>query len=603
MLGPWAFAKPKLVALWLRRPLNTPHVVCWHGHIAPNLRASTVPLVEYTLRPFPDRGKSPEHLPLEEFGPPTTRGFPATTLGQFRLGSVIRGRECEDTLPEHLTHRDFYVDFSRSGWSLERASDALSPYAPLPVPWLHGLLLDSPLIVFRMAEGHGLLVPCVEFFSRCYGHSKELQRILLTYPWSEVERRLFRNLDPPPPHLEGTWYVRLSHDMVEADAVLLAHIRYDPYTTGAVKRIYSEREVASGTSNPAVPLRIGPWFQDQAKLRVRGYELDARTFLALRVDGTSEPATGPPVYIEKSARASPEEGPKEESASGGDQGYSPPVFRPPPELPTHGHHDPDAAAGRGRSADPDFEILGERRTVVRRTRDREPTERRSGSRRVREPEEFSTSDPRPTGEGVGQLQFTSVRVLETQGVLLDMWNALQFFRERHPREVGSVEWFTFSEGFGSDSPPHLVVFPFAPPSRDDGRVHTTEDKWCLMDPDVPVPDTRARGVLVMRIQVNVVVLCILEIERRIVGDEEKERFSGLVFQLEESDDLHALLPPILSHLPGNRGVFANLPAEHRPKGARSFRHSHAAHSRTPCEAAVLNAFRKMGLKLPDTPRP
>ena len=380
MPGPWASLKPKIVALWLRRPLIAPHVVCWHGDIVPNLRASTVPLVEFTLRPYPDDASPPEFLPPGAFGPPTTRSFPATTLGQYRLGSAIKRRESEDTLPEHLTPKDFDVDFSQSGWSLELASEALVPYDPLPAPWLQGLSLDSPLIVFQMAGGRTLLVPCVEFFSRCYGHSKELQRVLLTYPWSVVERRLFRTLEPPPPGYEGTWYVRFGPGMTKADAAFLAHIQYDGYTRGAVKRIYAKREAASGSPDPQVPLDVGPWFQECAKLRVRGYQLDGSTFLALRVDGSSEPTQGPPVYFERAERTSRQDDSQEEPGSGDEQpGLWRRIFHPPRDLPTHAGRDPDAAAGSGRVADPDFAILGERRAVFPSPRKRDSDGRRSGS--------------------------------------------------------------------------------------------------------------------------------------------------------------------------------------------------------------------------------
>ena len=121
-----------------------------------------------------------------------------------------------------------------------------------------------------------------------------------------------------------------------------------------------------------------------------------------------------------------------------------------------------------------------------------------------------------------------------------------------------------------------------------------------MDPDVPVQDTRARGVLVMRLRVKDAVLCFVEIERRKVGDEDKERFSGLVVPLVESDELDKLLPLFLGQLPAARGVFANILEQHRPEGARVFRHSFAEHERIACEAAVLNALGKMGLTVSDS---
>ena len=592
MPGLLASVQSKVVALWLRRPLNARHMVCWYGDIIPNIRASTVPLVEVTLRPYRDLSVPREWLSPDAFGPPTTRAFPATTLGQYRIGSLIRGRKPEDTLRHCLSQQDFDVDFSVSGWSFQLASEAFRPYTPLPVPWLEGLHLDFPLIAFRMSCGRTLLVPCVEFFSRCYGHSKELQRVLLTYPWSEVEHRLFRNLDAPPPGFEGNWYVRFGPHMSKSDAVFLAHIQYDAYTTGTVKRIYAKREAAGGSPNPRVPLDVGPWFQDRAKLRVLGYKLGDDAFLAVRVDGSSEPAQGPPVYFEQPSNESE----SEEDPALGDE--HPRLwrrfFRPPPDLPLHGGTDPDVAAGSGHAPDPDFVILGARRIVIPSPKPRDAGRRRSGPGRAQVPREFSTSDPRSTGEGIGQVQFGSARLLDSEGVLLDMWNALQLLHARHPDEVQSVEWFTFSGGLGSDSPPNLIALP-TPRSEAGDRARTAADRWCLIEPDVPLEDARTRGVLVAQIRVLGVLLCILEIERRRAVEEKEERYLGLVFPLGHSNDLEEVLPPLLVALPTVQGRIGSLEA-HWPVGAKLFKHCASKTDSLPCEGTVVHALRKMDIK-------
>ena len=123
----------------------------------------------------------------------------------------------------------------------------------------------------------------------------------------------------------------------------------------------------------------------------------------------------------------------------------------------------------------------------------------------------------------------------------------------------------------------------------------------MMNPDVPVQDTRSRGVLVMRVRMKDVVLCLLEIERRTVGSGDKTRFRGLVFPLKDSDDLHALLPPILSKLPAAGGVFSNI-SKQWPEGADVFRHSYAKQQDWPCRAAVANVLQKIGVVFPHPPK-
>ena len=330
-----------------------------------------------------------------------------------------------------------------------------------------------------------------------------------------------------------------------------------------------------------------------------GYQLDGSTFLALRVDGSSEPTQGPPVYFERTERTSRLDDSEEKPGSGDEQpGLWRRFFHPPRDLPTHAGRDPDTAAGSGRVPDPDFAILGEPRAVFPSPRKRDSDGRRSGSGRMRVPGDFSTSEPHSTGDGTGQVQFESVRALESEGILLDMWNAMRFLHEHHPDEVKSVEWFTFSEGFRSDHPPHLIVFPTPRTGRDEGLVLSTQDRWCLMDPDVPVQDTRARGVLVMRSRLKDAVLCFVEIERRKVGDEDKERFSGLVFRWSNRTNWTDCCLRSWANFPP-RGGSSPTSCTSRPEGARSFQHSPATWEERACEAAIRNAFRKMGLMLSD----
>ena len=467
----------------------------------------------------------------------------------------------------------------------------------MPIPWLHGVRLDSWLIVFRISRGRTLLVPCVEFFSRCYGHSKELQRVLLTYPWVEVERRLFHSHDPLPPSQNDVWEVRLGRKMTLDDAVFLAHIQHDKFTQGCVKRLYAEREVASGSPDPGVPLRVGPWFGGPSNLRVRGYWLDDSTFLAIRVDGSGEPAGGPDVCVDAPAQSSDEGEPEE--ASGPENGggsFLPRMLGLLSIVPTHSGRDPDSAVGYGVARDPDFVILGPRRKVIHRTRARESERPRTGRGHTEEPKEYSTSEPRLTGESVGQAIYASKPALETHGILLDMWNALLFVRQEHPDAVHSVEWFTIAEGFGTRSPPRLIALP-ALPSNEDDSAQSAPTGWRRMDPSAAPEDARGRGVLVVRVRTREQTLCLVEIERRPRGEDAEETFSGLVFPIPGPGDLSTLLRPLLEHLSSESGIFSKALKLSPIEGAKTFAHHRAKSEKVACEAAVRNAFRKMGVNL------
>ena len=180
-------ARCGLRARWLTRSISSPCVVCWHGDVIPNSRSSTVPLVEFGLREC-----DPE-VPLQDLvstGNVKLRADQATFLGQYRVGTVLfPDGSRQDPLAECLPHSTFDVDFGESGWEWQSAGDLQSRYGN-QLPWLGGAPSNLQMIAFEL-EGRGsLIVSCIEFFWRCYGRAKELQRILLTYPWREAERRL-----------------------------------------------------------------------------------------------------------------------------------------------------------------------------------------------------------------------------------------------------------------------------------------------------------------------------------------------------------------------------------------------------------------------------
>ena len=91
--------------------------------------------------------------------------------------------------------------------------------------------------------------------------------------------------------------------------------------------------------------------------------------------------------------------------------------------------------------------------------------------------------------------------------------------------------------------------------------------------------------------------CLLEIERRQNPDHsDKERFSGLIFPLPAPGELERILPSVLASLPAVRGVFKNIKS--LPEGSEVFRHIHAKNQSMVAEAAIHNAFGKVGILPP-----
>ena len=113
------------------------------------------------------------------------------------------------------------------------------------------------------------------------------------------------------------------------------------------------------------------------------------------------------------------------------------------------------------------------------------------------------------------------------------WNALQFFKERYPACVRTVDWFTPDAGFRSSLPLGFVRF------RLDGPYSSRPAyPWVRRQPRVRLP----RGFVVIRVAVSggsgsegTRHLYLVEIERR-PPVRTVEKFSGLIFDLERHGD-------------------------------------------------------------------
>lgn len=106
-------------------------------------------------------------------------------LGQARVVTIWENNRSRQKLTFE-TH-DFLVDFHKDNWrynSFAKAAwnskDPPYPSNLYPLKYKRDL---NPLIEFGLQGGGKLVVPCLEFFSRCYGRSQELTRMLATYPW------------------------------------------------------------------------------------------------------------------------------------------------------------------------------------------------------------------------------------------------------------------------------------------------------------------------------------------------------------------------------------------------------------------------------------
>ena len=508
------------------------------------------------------------------------------------MGSTIESRTTTDLLS--IPYIKFNVNFSSNGWSFEKADKLLEADLQGGISWLDGVDLDGWLINFRLDDGTHLYVPCFEYFTRCYGHSSELRRVLLTYPWQELERRIFR---PPGRHSKTTgerWHVDLGPKMVLADTVFLAHIRYDVFAGNHAKRLYAEREALWVENRGDTPLKVGPWFEGPGQLKVRGLWISPESFLAIRVDGSSDPA-GPPVSYTMAERPDEVERAERQNELGASTPPRARSGRARGELSVHADRGPDPTTGYSVAEGSDFEKLGQPREVRRARRIHEAESGPESYVPVEKPESWATGEPGESGSGIGELVVRTPVVYAGEGVLLDMWKAFRRLREEFPDFLETVQWFSLAQGFSDEDPPILNGVP-TPGPTDEGSPGVAHG-WCWITPGAAIDEARPRGVLAVRIRAQGRDFCVLEIQRRPRGVDKEEQITGLVFPFENPNELGSLLYPILSVLPAANGVFAKIP-QSCPSGSKVFRHSNARNQWFACEAATRNALAKMGIRLP-----
>jgi hypothetical protein len=193
-------------------------------------------------------------------------------LGSFRLGTIWQGGKfiAETDLG---TDQDFSVDFTEGVWSYVSiyGNHQFAPYFKTDYP-LRSQPTDKMLtefLSFPLPDDKNLLIPCIEFLYRCYGSTSDMARILTTYPWPKVQKLLYADTSKDP----SRWLVKPQSIVPDDDGLFLAHALYNGYTEKVAKLLYSELDNAYGKHMKEIGLRVRPWFQGPAKVKVRTVEV------------------------------------------------------------------------------------------------------------------------------------------------------------------------------------------------------------------------------------------------------------------------------------------------------------------------------------------
>jgi hypothetical protein len=525
-----------------------------------------------------------------------------TNLGQVRIGTIWQNNKCiaEAIYP----FEKFAVNFSLGSWRITSFAEASQYGFGNPYPQeIYRLLYEEDRNYFLefplQSTGGRLIIPCIEFFTRCYGRSEEVKRILSTYPWTggreSAEGRILASINEIEE--EGLWKVNLGKKLLNDDVVLIAHIKYDKYSKTQAKSIYAQLESFYEQRNRYSFIKVAPWFQGPAILGVRGIWFENnRSFLALRVIGCSDPG-GVPIELDRENTSNTElPSTNEEPGKAWAGSYYRNLEKTPEIIDLTDYNDPDHNSSGVDILDNDFVIYGKKRAVISKKYDRATGS--VGKRKVDiSASSFSSGDPFGSMKGVGFASIHAQPVMESSGVMRDLWNAISYLRIKYPKAIQSVNTFTFKDGFiNSDEPRLIALQPFGLKEKIASGVRT----WPFLD----IIGEKRRGLLVVRLVINEIAVYFVEIQRRskkIKTDacgiiEKEEPYQGLVFTLNNQNNFENWVKRLTRDIRLVRGIMKKL-ARYCPGNAASYKHVSSKKYMQPGLSTIVNALNKMNIKL------
>ncbi len=562
-------------------------IVWSYGGITKNSFATSIPLVVVFFRYLDSQGNLGGHF---------RRNIALTHLGLVRIGTIWKKGLCRyEAVME--TRREI-LNFTENTWQFVSPSQAakegsLNPIGASDYP-LYFSRDRNWLIDFSLPNDKNLLIPCLEFFVRCYGRSVEVRRILSSFLWETAEPKLYAPFTEPVQ--PGAWPIKLRDRLRNGDAVFLAHAKYEPYTHVCAKGIYSQIVSSFDQSERFVFLKVKPWFQGRAEIKISGRWINNdKTFLGLQINGCSDPE-GYPIQLDRD-NTNLTDNPAEDDGEAWSGAPRRIPQRPLDSINLTDLDEPDHGSQTSEIQEDDFEVLGTPRTLILVRHDQAktsigPPEKNDLSER------FSTGEPYGINKGVGSASIHAEPQLESHGFLLDMWNAMQHLKTSNPGILQALEWFTFRYRFESDGAYKLVSLePFGDEVTD---LSNEVKNWLYFDLARKIP----RGILIIRAIAKGRAIYIIEVQRRLikkseqlgVGKATEQPLRGLVFELNHQDQLEEWLKKLISDIRHVKGIVKYL-EDKCPGTAKAFNHSPANNEQVACEAAVRNAFEKMGITL------
>lgn len=580
----------------LKLPEDSKWVVWWYGALIKKARRGEQPGVAVFFRAL-NRDDTISDVYQE-------RICPLTDLIFLKIGSVWKNNIyiAQVIFEERIFDTNF--TYKKGGWkiiSLNKEKEANTLLYNLCSDFsMSNIDNNIYLLDFSLTNGGRLVIPSLEFYYRCYGWSAELKRTLLTYPWDEISNRLYAAAEYQG---ENILYVKLRKRMYNDDAAFVAFFALDHFTQAVVRRVMNQ---LINETDSRVYLKVAPWFRGKAEVRVKGIGFDSgKSFLGLEVTGCSLP-DGFTVRHDRDNTSFVNESADDYSKKAWDNMPVRRNYSPDAPLDIDNVFAPDSGISSLEIKTSSFEVLGHGCSVVflRKNKAESVSGVKSENRLY---SSYSVNESMGGGGDVGYLSVSSEKrpvqlIMESKGILRDMWNAILYLRKEYPDRVTSVEWYTPETSYSSETEPHLVAVPEFESKGvegNDSKISKTILNWPYLS---VINKTDLRGILVVRINIDGNVFHLVEIQRRLTyGDvndvvSEDEQFRGLAFMLNDAEDIFNWVSFLVHELRYVKGIIQKLSGK-CPGIAMPYKHSSAKDDPVPGHRALLNALGKLGVNL------
>lgn len=443
---------------------------------------------------------------------------------------------------------------------------------------------QSSFIEFTSVDGYKVLIPCLSYFSACYGFSAELKRILLTYHWDEVRRRICGPIDVKIP--ANKLIVNIPKNLVDDDATFIAHAMYDSVAQRAAKYLYSQIQTNyTDKKNAPLFLQVAPWFTDSIEVELRGLWLAKDVFLGLAFEGVSEPDGENILYNRANRSSNSGEGNKPDSAWKN-------TLKPKVNLPLvvlNSNYDPAPDEPPIEVIEPRLKVIGHRRAKQKIDLGESATS--SGSRSPKSGSNIGSSgDRQPGNKGISPVKQTPNIEEVAGGTLLEMWRAALTLQIRHPDIFKNVRCYLMENNYIRETEPLLISLdPYT--EEEKSKLSEEEKRWIYSN----YSKRKIRGILVIQIDLSNISLVIVELERKHGAASREEKVKGFIFEKNGQLDFDTIINKLKKRL---RDEFGNMnKCIAMFKNASTFNHPSSPSHEIKCQRAIINAFSKIGVEM------